>query len=119
MTIDLDELRQKKAFEELAASRESSAEEVTTAFLVVQSKDGQWAAYHDFADLELDMRHAATFDDMIGGCENIKIGCQIQQTGMATMIVMEQRAAQMQQQLAQQQEANRVASLIDPKKLRA
>jgi hypothetical protein len=57
-------------------------------------------------------------DDIVGGCANVQIGCQVQQTGMATMIMMEQRAMQMQQLAQQQQDANRVASLIDPKKLR-
>jgi len=119
MTIDLEELRQKKAFEELEDSKQEDIPEVTTAFLVVQDANGQWTAYHDFAGREFDLSHAATFDDIVGGCAAITMGCHVQQTAVATMMMMEQRAQQMQQQLAAQQEAQRVSSLIDPKKLRA
>jgi hypothetical protein len=55
----------------------------------------------------------------MGGCENVKVGCQTQQTAISTVIMMEQRAAMMQQQMMQQQEAQRISSLIDPSKLRA
>lgn len=118
MAIDLEELRQKKAFEELAAERGNDQDEVTTAFLIVQNANGQWVAYSDFADKDLSMERTATLDDIVGGCSNVLMGCQIQQTGLATVLLMEQRAAMMQQHLMQQQEANRVASLIDPNKLR-
>lgn len=118
MTIDLEELQKQRAAE-LLAEKESQTEEVTTAFLVVQNKDGQWAAYADFADKDLVMDRSATLDDIMGGCENVKVGCQIQQSAIATIMLMEQRAAQMQHQMMQQQEAQRVASLIDPSKLRA
>lgn len=118
MTIDLEELRQKQAFEELMAEKDDTQKAVTTAFLIVQDSNGQWSAYHDYESLSLAVERQATFDDIVGGCENVKLGCQIQQTSMNTMIVMEQRAQAMQQQMIQQQEANKVASLIDPKKLR-
>lgn len=118
MTIDLEELQKQKAAE-LLAERDAQEEEVTTAFLIVQNKDGQWAAYADFADKELTMDRQATLDDIIGGCENVKVGCQTQQAAISTIIMMEQRAAQMQHQMMAQQEAQRVASLIDPNKLRA
>lgn len=118
MTVDLEELKQKEALEKLMADREAPPELVTTAVLLVQDLNGQWVAYHDFADRKLSLERQATFDDIVGGCAVISAGCQVQQTAIATMITMEQRAAQMQQQFAQQQEANRVASLIDPKKLR-
>lgn len=118
MTIDLEELQKKQAAE-LLAENNSEAEEVTTAFLIVQGSNGQWAAYADFADKDLSLERSATLDDIIGGCENVKVGCQTQQAAISTVIMMEQRAAQMQQQMMQQQEAARVASLIDPNKLRA
>ena len=118
MTLDLEELQKQKAAE-LLAERDSSDDEVTTAFLLVQKTDGQWAAYADFADMNLAMDRQATLDDIIGGCENVKIGCQIQQSAISTVIMMEQRAAMMQQQMMQQQEAQRISSLIDPNKLRA
>ena len=117
MTIDLEELQKQKAAE-LLAERDSQTEEVTTAFLIVQNTDGQWAAYADFADKDLSMDRQATLDDIIGGCENVKIGCQTQQQAISTIIMMEQRAAQMQYQMQAQQDAQRVASLIDPNKLR-
>jgi hypothetical protein len=116
MTIDLEALQKQKA-EELLAERTSS-EEVITAFLVVQGLDGQWVAHSNFADKDLSMQRTATLDDLIGGCANVTAGCQMQQTAISTVIMMEQRAAQMQYQIAQQQEAQRVSSLIDPKKLR-
>jgi hypothetical protein len=115
MTIDLEELQKQKASELLG---DVQGEEVTTAFLVVQGKDGQWAAYADFADKDLSMDRQATIDDIIGGCEIVKSGCQTQQQAISTIIMMEQRAAQMQFQMKQQADANRVASLIDPNKLR-
>lgn len=118
MTINLEELQMKQAAE-LLAQNDAGAEEVTTAFLLVQNTDGQWAAYADFADKDLTMDRQATLDDIIGGCENVKIGCQTQQTAISTVIMMEQRAAMMQQQMMQQQEAQRISSLIDPSKLRA
>jgi len=118
MTIDLEELQKKQAAE-LLADRDSGAEEVTTAFLIVQNKDGQWSAYADFAGMDVEMDRQATLDDIIGGCENVKVGCQTQQTAISTVIMMEQRAAMMQQQMMQQQEAQRISSLIDPNKLRA
>jgi hypothetical protein len=116
MTIDLEELQKQKAAELMENSQES--EEVTTAFLIVQGTDGQWAAYAEFADKDLSMLRNATMDDIIGGCTNVMVGCQNQQTAISTVIMMEQRAAQMQQQIMQQQEAQRISSLIDPKKLR-
>ena len=77
MTIDLEELQKKQAAELLA---DAAVEEVTTAFLIVQDSNGQWAAYADYADKDLSMDRQATLDDIIGGCENVKIGAQTQQT---------------------------------------
>lgn len=117
MTIDLEELQKQKAAE-LLAEKGNDEQSVTTAFLIVQNTDGQWAAYADFADMNLAMDRQATLDDIIGGCENVKVGCQTQQVAISTVVMMEQRAAQMQMQMARQQEAAKVASLIDPNKLR-
>lgn len=120
MTIDLEELQKKQAAELLAErDADPNEEEVTTAFLIVQNQDGQWAAYADFAGKNVTMDRQATLDDIIGGCENVKIGCQVQQAAVSTVIMLEQRAAMMQQQMMQQQEAQRISSLIDPNKLRA
>lgn len=116
MTIDLEELQKQKAAE---LTTDTGVEEVTTAFLIVLNNDGQWAAYADFADKDLSLNRAATVDDIIGGCENVKVGCQTQQVAISTVVMMEQRAAMMQQQLAQQRDVQRAASLIDPSKLRA
>jgi hypothetical protein len=116
MTIDLEELQKQRAQELL--DQNNSADEVVTAFLVVQNPDGQWTAYADFKDKNLEMERTATLDDIIGGCETVKIGCQTQQTAISTVIMMEQRAAQMQHQIMQQQANAQAASLIDPKKLR-
>lgn len=114
MTVDLEEIKQK--LDSLEVSTDT--EKVTTAFLIVQDTNGQWAAYAEFAHLDLDQDRIATFDDIVGGCSNVMMGCQVQQTALATMLNMEQRAAQVQQQMRAQQEAQRVSSLIDPTKLR-
>lgn len=118
MTIDLEELRQKAAFEALQEERGTDEPNATVAFLVVQDTNGQWAAFHDYADREIISERAATLDDIIGGSSAVLSGAQSQQTAISTVLMMEQRAAQMQQHIMQQQEAQRVASLIDPKKLR-
>lgn len=115
MTIDLEELQKQRAAE---LTTDTGAEEVATAFLIVLNNDGQWAAYADFADKDLSMSRTATVDDIIGGCENVKVGCHTQQVAISTVVMMEQRAAMMQQQMAQQRETQRVSSLIDPNKLR-
>jgi hypothetical protein len=117
--IDLEELRQKKAFEEAEANKVTDSFPVTTAFLVVQDKNGQWTAMANYEDRDFTLERRATFDDMVGGCANITMGCQVQQSSVATMILMEQKAQQMQMFAQQQAESQRVASLIDPKKLRA
>lgn len=116
--IDLEELRQKKAFAEAEVNNPSSSQPVTTAFLVVQDANGQWSALAEYENADLDLQRKATFDDMVGGCANISMGCQVQQQAVASMVMMEQRAQQMQMFAQQQAESQRVASLIDPKKLR-
>jgi hypothetical protein len=121
MTIDLEELRQQKAFEELQKSKEETdvPPDVTTSFLVVQGLDGNWTVLHEYEDREFVPQRSATMDDIVAGCSNALMGCQIQQTALAGVILMEQRTMQMQQKMLQQQESNRLASMIDPSRLRA
>lgn len=113
--IDLEDIKNKLS--ELS-DPEPEPTQVTTAFLVVQNPDGQWAAFSEFSDLDLKQDRIATFDDIVGGCANVTLGCQIQQTALNTIVMMEQRAQQMQQQMRAQAESQRVASLLDPSKLR-
>lgn len=91
---------------------------VTTAFLVYQTEDGQWVADHDISGKEFELTRNATMDDIIAGVSAIYAGATAQQTAAATIIMMEQRAQVMQQQMRQQAESNKIASLIDPSKLR-
>lgn len=121
MTIDLEELRQQKAFEELQKSKEteSAPPDVTTSFLVVQGLNGDWTVLHEWEGTEFVPQRPATMDDIVAGCSNAIMGCQIQQTSLNTVLLMEQRAMQMQRQIAAQQEANKIGSLIDPSRLRA
>lgn len=119
MTIDLEELRQKAAFENLNESNTQEENTVNTAFLVVQDINGQWFAFHEYEGNEMVPQRPATIDDIVGGCAAVMAGCQIQQTAIATVSMMNQQMAAMQQRLAAQQDASRVASLIDPTKLRA
>lgn len=117
MTIDLEELRQKKAAEELAAQRaetEAEGRPVITAFTVVQDTTGQWTALPYDQVPELALERVAVLDDMIGGCSSILTGCTAQQTAFQTVVMMQQQAQAMQQQMANQ----RIASQIDPSKLR-
>lgn len=114
MTIDLEEMRQKKAFEDLQAAKGIEPQEVTTAFLVVQYPNGQWVAMHDYAGKDFVLERTAILDDIISGSATIGVGCAAQQTAMNTMMLMQQQAMQMQQAAQSQQ----IASLIDPKKLR-
>jgi hypothetical protein len=93
--------------------------EVTTAFLVIQSVDGSWSAVPQFKELNLDMAREAVFDDIVGGVSAVHAGCISQQSAMHTVMIMQQQGAQMREQMRQQQEANKVAQLLDPKLLRA
>lgn len=115
--IDLEELRQKNAAKALEEERKQTEEEgtpVTTAFVVVQSGNGQWTALtYDQAPKLLPERQA-TLDDITGGSAAIQAGCVAQQTAFQTMVMMQQQAQQMQAQMANQ----RIASQIDPSKLR-
>jgi uncharacterized protein with beta-barrel porin domain len=116
MAIDLSEL-QKKNLQELEAETDKNA--VVTAFLITQTPEGQWVAHVDFKDMDLTMDRVATFDDIVAGAANIQAGATVQQTAMMTLHLMDQRAQMMQQQMLQQQDAQRAASLIDPTKLRS
>ena len=91
---------------------------VTTAFVVYQTPEGQWAASADFDEMEFNQTRKATFDDIISGSSAVVAGCTAQQAAMTTLVMMEQRAQAQMAAMQQQQEANKVASLIDPSKLR-
>jgi peroxiredoxin len=108
--IDLSELKTEETPEE-------SIEEVTTAFLVVLHKNGQWSAHADL-DISIIPDRQAHFDDFVGGSANVSQSCMVQQTAMHTMVMMNQQAQAVQQRMMAEQEAQRVSSLIDPKKLR-
>lgn len=116
--IDLDDIKSKLNELKDNIPPEPESTPVTTAFLVVQQPDGQWAAFAEFADVDIKQDRLATFDDIVGGCSNVILGCQINQTAMQTIVMMEQRAQQVQQQMRAQAESQRVASLLDPSKLR-
>lgn len=108
--IDLSELGNEEA-------EASEVEEVTTAFLVVLHKSGQWSAHADL-DVAIVPERQAHFDDFVGGSANVQQSCMVQQAAMHTMVLMNQQAQAVQQRMLQEQEAQRVSSLIDPKKLR-
>ena len=103
----------------LEALMERLGTEVNTAFLVVQSLDGNWTALPQFKDLNLDMTREAVFDDIVGGVSAVHAGCIAQQSAVQTVMIMQQQGARMQEQARQQQEANKVAQLLDPKLLRS
>lgn len=115
MTIDLEELRQQKAFEELQAQQEAEGKTVTTAFLVVQDTSGQWIALADINQPTLVVERAATLDDIIGGSAAVMSGCTAQQTAFHTIMTMNQQA----QQMRAAAENQKLASLIDQNKLRS
>lgn len=106
---------QAKTLDELMAE---TGEPVTTAFLVFQTPEGQWVCTSDYEDKVLNPSRQATFDDIVSGCAAVQQGCQVQQTALATIQFMEQRAIAAQQAMAQQQASANVAKLIDPTKLR-
>lgn len=97
---------------------EKLGEDVTTAFLVYQTLEGSWVATADFKDKDLNLERTATFDDIVGGSASVHSGCTAQQAAMHTIMMMEQRAAQMQEHMRQQAESQKISQLIDPSKLR-
>jgi DNA uptake protein ComE-like DNA-binding protein len=102
----------------LAELMEKIGEDVATAFLVYQTLDGSWTATADFQDKNLNLERKATFDDIVGGASAVQAGCIAQQSAMHTVMLMEQRAAAMQQYAREQAESQKVSQLIDPSKLR-
>lgn len=96
---------------------EEPVEEVTTAFLVVLHKSGQWSAHADL-DVAIVPERQAHFDDFVGGSANVTQSCMVQQAAMHTMVLMNQQAQAVQQRMLAEQETQRVSALIDPKKLR-
>lgn len=106
---------QAKTLDELMAE---TGEPVITAFLVFQSPEGQWIATADYSDKILNPDRQATFDDIVGGCAAVQQGCAVQQTALATLQFMEQRALAAQHAMKEQQKAAKIAGLIDPSKLR-
>ena len=112
MAVDLSDL-QKKKLDSLTKSNE-----VVTAFLVTQTREGQWVTHIDFQSKDLVMDRMATFDDVVSGAANVQAAAIVQQTAGMTMSLMDQRAQMAQQYTLQQQEAQRVASRINPDKLR-
>lgn len=108
-------MEQAISLEELMAQRGS---DVHTAFTVYQTLEGQWVVTPEIGELNLTPERQATFDDIIGGSSAIVASCTAQQAAMTTLTIMEQRAAQQMQAMQQQQAASKVASLIDPSKLR-
>jgi|SRR5690242_268119 len=93
-------------------------EAVTTAFLIYQTPEGQWIATSDYEEKKLNLERRATYDDIVGGCAAVGQGCSVQQSAIAVVQFMEQRAMAAQQAMMQQQQAAQTAKLIDPSKLR-
>lgn len=103
------EQQQMEAFKE---SQGAVPTEVVTAFLIMQHPNGQWDARADFS-LPLALQRAATLDDFVAGCENVKLGAQIRQTAISTMIMMEERANQMSQRMQEEAERKRAQEETD------
>lgn len=108
-------LEQVSNLEELLAQQ---GKEVTTAFLVYQTQDGQWTATAKIAEDELTLDREATFDDIIAGASAVYAGSIAQQTAMHTILAMETRAAMAQKMMREQAESQKISQLIDPSKLR-
>ena|SRR5215831_16667915 len=108
---------QNAAFEELMAQK--SGDPVTTAFLVVQTPEGQWQAHADYSGMDIILDRSATLDDIIGGCAAVQAGATSQQTAFHTVVQMQQHAAVMQRKLQEQQEAAKISQLLDTSKLRS
>lgn len=114
--IDLEELRQKKALEELQAEKAAEPQEgtpVVTAFLIAQQENGQWVALADYTAVDLVPERTAILDDILGGCAAVVAGCQAQQTATTLAMMMNQQAAQLRAQM----DSQRIASQLDMSKL--
>lgn len=88
--------------------------EVQTAFLVVQHENGQWSAHAEYDELDYIPKRKAHMDDFVAGAANISMSCQVQQSAMHTLIMMNQQAQAMQQQM----EAQKIAQGLDLSHLR-
>jgi len=97
---------------------EKLGEDVTTAFLVYQTQDGNWTAVADFKNKNLNLDREATSDDIIAGSAAVHSGATSQQTAFFTVMMMEQRAAAAQKYMQEQAAAQQAAKLIDPTKIR-
>lgn len=115
MAADLTE-EQQAVLNELKGREdvEEGPTEVVTAFLVVQHKSGQWSAHADYEDMDIAPQRKAIMDDFVGAAENIKVSCTVQQASMHTIVLMNQQAQAMQQQM----ESQRLAQSLDLSKLR-
>lgn len=102
----------------LDALIEKLGTDVTTAFLVYQTEDGQWTATAKIDEVNLNLNREATFDDIIAGSAAIHSGAVAQQTAMHTITMMEARAAAAQQFMREKQASAEAAKLIDPTKIR-
>lgn len=87
---------------------------VQTAFLVVLHPNGQWSAHAEYDELDYVPERKAHMDDFVAGAANISMSCQVQQAAMHTMIMMNQQAQAMQQQM----EAQKIAQGLDLSHLR-
>jgi len=87
---------------------------VQTAFLVVLHPNGQWSAHAEYDELDYVPERKAHMDDFVAGAANIAMSCQVQQAAMHTMIMMNQQAQAMQQQM----EAQKIAQGLDLSHLR-
>lgn len=102
----------------LASLMGNLGDNVTTAFLVYQTEEGQWVADGEYEDKTFNLSRRATLDDLVGGCAAVQQGVAVQQTAISTVVAMEQRAAAVQRAMQEQQQAAQVSKLIDPSKLR-
>lgn len=106
--IDLSKLGKEERDRVLALAKkagvtpkEAPAQEVTTAFLVYQQRDGQVIATSDLA-LDLAVDRLATGDDMSGLAaivqRDVAVQLSVQATVQNTLMAFQQMGAQIQQQ---------------------
>ncbi len=97
-----------------AEEPQETGTKVQTAFMVVLHENGQWSAHSDWDELDYVPSRKAHMDDFVAGAANISMSCQVQQSAMHTMIMMNQQAAAMQQQM----ETQKIAQGLDLSQLR-
>jgi len=105
---------QKTTLEELSEGTADAPTPVQTAFLVVLHDNGQWSAHADYNEIDVAPKRKAHMDDFVAGAANISMSCQIQQSAMHTLLMMNQQAQAMQQQM----EAQKIAQGLDLSHLR-